>query len=102
MKFSLNVNSRAVEVDVDPDLPLLWSLRGHVELGEAAYGCADGLCDACTVRIDGTAIRSCITPVCTIGSARITTIESATLNREAERVPARTNVPPPQRGRSTR
>ncbi|HUL55375.1 MAG TPA: 2Fe-2S iron-sulfur cluster-binding protein [Usitatibacter sp.] len=77
MKFQLNVNSRLVEVDVDPDLPLLWALRGHLQLSDAAYGCAQGLCDACKVNVDGMPVRSCITPVCTIGSARITTGQAA-------------------------
>ncbi|HEY2630577.1 MAG TPA: 2Fe-2S iron-sulfur cluster-binding protein [Usitatibacter sp.] len=80
MKFNLNVNSQSIEVDVDPDLPLLWALRGHLSLSEAAYGCAQGLCDACTVRVDGMPVRSCITPVSTVGSAHITTIASATPN----------------------
>jgi isoquinoline 1-oxidoreductase subunit alpha len=102
MKFNLSVNSRIIEVDVDPDLPLLWALRGHLKMSEAAYGCAQGLCDACAVRIDGVTIRSCITPVCTIGSARITTVESAMLAPEPKRTPQRENAPPPQRGRSTR
>jgi len=74
MKFQLNVNAKIVEIDVDPDLPLLWALRGHLHLSDTAYGCAQGLCDACTVRIDGMPVRSCITPVCTVGSARITTV----------------------------
>lgn len=102
MKFNLNVNSWTVEVDVDPDLPLLWALRGHLKLSEAAYGCALGLCDACTVRVDGMPVRSCITPVCTIGSARITTIESATPGPQPPRPLAKGNAPAPQRGKSTR
>ncbi len=84
MKFNLNVNSRIVEIDVDPDLPLLWALRVHLDLTDAAYGCAQGLCDACTVRIDGIPVRSCITPVCTVGSARITTIEAPTLGSQPQ------------------
>ena len=76
MKFNLNVNTRTVEIDVDPDLPLLWALRDHLRLTDTAYGCAQGLCDACKVRVDGMPVRSCITPVCTIGSARITTLET--------------------------
>ncbi|HLX24741.1 MAG TPA: 2Fe-2S iron-sulfur cluster-binding protein [Usitatibacter sp.] len=79
MKFTLNVNSRIVEVDVDPDLPLLWALRSHVKLTEAAYGCAQGLCDACKVRVDGVLVRSCITPVSTVGSARVMTVDASTL-----------------------
>ncbi|MFZ3323309.1 MAG: 2Fe-2S iron-sulfur cluster-binding protein [Usitatibacter sp.] len=92
MKFNLNVNSRLVEVDVDPDLPLLWALRAHLNLTEAAYGCAQGLCDACMVRIEGMPVRSCITPVCTVGSARITTVEAASLSPRPQR--PREAVPP--------
>jgi isoquinoline 1-oxidoreductase alpha subunit len=93
MKFSLNVNSRNVEIDVDPDLPLLWALRSHLLLTEAAYGCAQGLCDACKVRIDGVLVRSCITPVSTVGSARITTIEAATLSPRPQHPRPRENAP---------
>jgi isoquinoline 1-oxidoreductase subunit alpha len=97
MKFNLSVNSRMVEVDVDPDLPLLWALRGHLRLTDAAYGCAQGLCDACTVRVDGMPVRSCITPVCTIGSAHITTMDaSGSLGAASPRSHE------DQRGRSTR
>jgi len=70
MKFHLNVNSRMVELDVDPDLPLLWALRTHLHITDAAYG---------KVRIDGVLVRSCITPVSTIGSAPVRTIEATTL-----------------------
>lgn len=94
MKFKLNVNSRLVEVDVDPDVPLLWALRAHLNPAEAAYGCAQGLCDACTVRIDGIPVRSCITPVCTVGSASITTVEVASLSPQPQRPRPRETVPP--------
>jgi isoquinoline 1-oxidoreductase alpha subunit len=77
MKFKLNVNSRMVEIDVDPDLPLLWALRGHLRFTDAAYACAHGECEACKLRVDGVMVRSCITPVSTIGSARISTPEAA-------------------------
>jgi aerobic-type carbon monoxide dehydrogenase small subunit (CoxS/CutS family) len=95
MKFTLNVNSRTVEVEADPDLPLLWALRGHIRLNEAAYGCAQGLCDACTVHIDGMPVRSCITPVCTVGSARVTTLEAATFSPRPQRQLRRESAPPP-------
>ena len=75
----MTVNGEGVNYRLDPDTPLLWALREHLQVTDAAYGCAQGLCDACKVRIDGVPIRSCITPVCTIGSARITTLEGATL-----------------------
>ncbi len=91
MKFNLNVNSRTVEIDVDPDLPLLWALRDHLHLTETAYGCAQGICEACKVFIDGMPVRSCITPVSTVGSARVTTIQAVRLKPQAA----------DQRGRST-
>jgi isoquinoline 1-oxidoreductase alpha subunit len=94
MKYLLNLNSKTVEVDADPDLPLLWALRGHLKLNEAAYGCAQGMCDACTVRVGGMPVRSCITPVSTIGAARITTVESAMLSPLPPRPHPPATVPP--------
>jgi isoquinoline 1-oxidoreductase alpha subunit len=75
MKFALNVNSKAVEIDADPDMPLLWALRDRLNLTGAKYGCGLGLCGACTVHLDGKPVRSCMTPVSAVKSARVTTIE---------------------------
>lgn len=71
----LKINGASKTVDVDPTTPLLWVLRDEVKLKGAKYGCGAGLCGACTVHIDGTAIRSCITPIGSIDGAEITTIE---------------------------
>ena len=101
MKFKLNVNSRTVEVDVDPDLPLLWVLRDHLNLRGAAYGCAEGLCDSCTVRIDGMPVRSCITPVCTVGSAGVTTDEARAEGLAQSRRRAQAGPPPEERPADT-
>ena len=72
----LNVNGKAVEVDVDPDTPLLWVLRDTLGLTGTKFGCGMALCGACTVHVDGVATRSCITPVDSIGASAITTIEA--------------------------
>ncbi len=72
----LNVNGAVVELDVAPDTPLLWALRDHAGLTGTKYGCGIAACGACTVHIDGQAIRSCITPLSALDeSQKIVTIE---------------------------
>jgi isoquinoline 1-oxidoreductase subunit alpha len=71
----LRINGRDVSVDADPDTPLLWVLRDHVNLTGTKFGCGAGLCGACTVHLDGAAIRSCITPLAAVEGGEITTIE---------------------------
>ena len=61
--LNLVVNGRHVEVDVDPDTPLLWVLRDHAGLTGTKFGCGQALCGACTVHVDGQPVRSCLTPV---------------------------------------
>jgi isoquinoline 1-oxidoreductase alpha subunit len=73
--FTLKVNGTAHQVDVDPQMPLLWALRDVLNLTGTKFGCGIGMCGACTVIIDGTATRSCITPVSIIGDKAILTIE---------------------------
>lgn len=75
MAFALKVNGNAHSVDVDGDTPLLWVLRDVLGMTGTKFGCGRALCGACTVHLDGTPIRSCITPVDSIGSSEITTIE---------------------------
>ena len=75
MKFTLNVNGESRSVDVDAKTPLLWVLRDELELKGTKFGCGMSLCGACTVHVDGAPIRACMTPVSTVGQARITTIE---------------------------
>ena len=75
MKFTLNVNGETRSVDVDAKTPLLWVLRDELELKGTKFGCGMSLCGACTVHLDGAPIRACMTPVSTVGAARITTIE---------------------------
>jgi isoquinoline 1-oxidoreductase alpha subunit len=71
----LSINGKTHEVDVDPSTPLLWVLREQVGLTGTKYGCGVALCGACTVHIDGAAVRSCSQPVSAAAGKRITTIE---------------------------
>ncbi len=73
--FTLTVNGRSRTVDVPADMPLLWVLRDTLGLTGTKYGCGIALCGACTVHLDGQAIRTCTTPVAAVGARPITTIE---------------------------
>jgi isoquinoline 1-oxidoreductase alpha subunit len=73
--LTLNVNGVRHRVDVDPDTPLLWVLRDTLGLTGTKYGCGVAACGACTVHIDGTPMRACVTPVSAAVGQRITTIE---------------------------
>ena len=75
MSIELTVNRVKQSVSADPDKPLLWVLREDLRLPGTKFGCGAGLCGACTVLLDGQAIRSCQMPVGSVGSAEITTIE---------------------------
>jgi aerobic-type carbon monoxide dehydrogenase small subunit (CoxS/CutS family) len=77
----LNVNGKDAEIDVDPDMPLLWVLRDTLGLTGTKFGCGMALCGACTVHLDGQPIRSCVTPVSAIGSKAVTTIEGLSPDR---------------------
>ena len=74
-QFQLNVNGTAHEVDVDPSTPILWVLRDHLSLVGTKYGCGISQCGACTVHLNGIAVRSCQLPVSSIGNNKLTTIE---------------------------
>jgi isoquinoline 1-oxidoreductase alpha subunit len=71
----LNINGKAYEVDADPDMPLLWVLRDLLALRGTKFGCGKGLCGACTVHLDGKAMRSCQLPLSAAATAEVTTIE---------------------------
>ncbi len=73
--FVLSVNGKKHEVDVDPQTPVLWVLRDHLKLVGTKYGCGISQCGACTIHLNGTATRSCVTPVASVGNQEITTIE---------------------------
>ena len=73
--FRLTINDRAHDVDVSPDTPLLWVLRDSLNMTGTKYGCGMGLCGACTVHLDGEAVRACQTAISSVGAKKITTIE---------------------------
>src|SRR2546421_3327012 len=73
--MKLNVNGRVHEVDVEPEMPLLWVLRDELKMAGTKYGCGIAQCGACTVHIDGQAARACVTPVGTLANRKIVTIE---------------------------
>ena len=75
MSISLIVNGKVAFVDVDPSTPVLWALRDNLNMTGTKFGCGMALCGACTVHLDGVAIRSCVTPVSAVAGKRITTIE---------------------------
>jgi isoquinoline 1-oxidoreductase alpha subunit len=75
MKQKLEVNGVTHTVHVDPDMPLLWVIRDFLGLTGTKYGCGQSLCGACTIHLDGEAIRSCVLPVSAAVGRRITTIE---------------------------
>ena len=74
--ITLTINGSPRQVDADPDMPLLWALRDVLGMMGTKFGCGLGLCGACTVHIDGAAVRSCITPVGSVRGKAITTIEA--------------------------
>ena len=76
MPFTIKVNNVQHDVDVDGDMPLLWVLRDVLGMTGTKFGCGMALCGACTVHIDGTPIRSCITPIHSVGDVGVTTIEA--------------------------
>jgi isoquinoline 1-oxidoreductase alpha subunit len=76
MSITLNINGTHKTTTVNPDTPLLWVLRDELNLKGTKFGCGAGLCGACTVHIDGVAMRACQTPLSAVGKSKITTIEA--------------------------
>jgi len=72
---TLKINGKAVQVQAEPDTPLLWVLRGELKMTGTKFGCGIALCGACTVHLNGTPVRSCVTPLAAAGEQEITTIE---------------------------
>ncbi|MDF1735916.1 MAG: (2Fe-2S)-binding protein [Minwuia sp.] len=96
--LTLNVNGQTMEVDVEPDTPLLWVLRETIGLAGTRFGCGQGLCGACTVHLDGVATRTCILPVSDVGTAEITTIEGLSADNSHPVQQAWTELDVPQCG----
>lgn len=81
MQLNVNVNGKAVRVQADPDTPLLWVLREQLGLTGTKYGCGKAFCGACTVHVDGNAVRSCSFPLAAASGRSITTIEGLSSQR---------------------
>ncbi|MEX0604431.1 MAG: (2Fe-2S)-binding protein [Marinobacter sp.] len=84
--INLTINGQAHELDVPDDMPLLWALRDVVKLTGTKFGCGIAQCGACTVHLDGTAMRSCVTPVSGAVGREITTIEAMSDDKVGKRV----------------
>jgi isoquinoline 1-oxidoreductase subunit alpha len=79
-KYNLKINGKSRQVDVDPSTPVLWVLRDSLNMVGTKFGCGMAQCGACTIHLDGNAIRSCVLPVSAIGKQEITTIEGLSEN----------------------
>jgi isoquinoline 1-oxidoreductase alpha subunit len=84
--ITLDVNGKKYDIDVDPDMPLLWAIRDGIGLTGTKYGCGIAMCGACTVHVDGMATRSCSMPVSAAVGRRITTIENVGSSRAGKAV----------------
>jgi isoquinoline 1-oxidoreductase subunit alpha len=85
--INLTVNGRAVSLDADPDMPLLWAVREELQLTGSKFGCGAAQCGACTMHVAGTAIRSCMTPVSSV-QGPVTTIEGIANDKVGQAVQA--------------
>ena len=92
-KYRIRINGNDYEVEADENKPLLWVLRDELELTGTKYGCGIGQCGACTVHLDGTAVRSCNLTISTIGDSNITTIEGLNEGHPILRAWEGVNVP---------
>jgi aerobic-type carbon monoxide dehydrogenase small subunit (CoxS/CutS family) len=79
-QYNLKINGKSLKVDVDQSTPILWVLRDHLDLIGTKFGCGIAQCGACTIHLDGTAVRSCQLPVSAAENAEITTIEGISEN----------------------
>jgi aerobic-type carbon monoxide dehydrogenase small subunit (CoxS/CutS family) len=96
--ITFTINGRAATVDADPDTPLLWVIRDHLGLTGTKYGCGIAACGACTVHVDGGAVRSCSFPLSEAAGRQITTIEGLSQNRSHPLQQAWINEQVPQCG----
>ncbi len=78
--YNLKINGQTKQVDVDPATPMLWVLREHLNMPGTKYGCGVAMCGACTIHLNGSAVRSCQLPVSTVGTREITTIEGLSVH----------------------
>ena len=81
MAIPLTINGQTVSVDADPSTPLLWALRDNLGMTGTKFGCGMALCGACTVHMNGQAVRSCVTPISAAAGQKITTIEAQATDR---------------------
>jgi isoquinoline 1-oxidoreductase alpha subunit len=95
---TLTVNGTTQNIDADADTPLLWVLRDHLSLTGTKYGCGMALCGACTVHVDGAAVRSCVLPLKAVEGKRVTTIEGLSKDRSHPTQRAWIEVDVPQCG----
>ena len=84
--IKLTINGKVHQVDVAPDTPLLWALRDTLQMTGTKYGCGQALCGACTVHVEGSPVRACMTPVSAVAGRRITTIEAIDTQRVGKAV----------------
>jgi isoquinoline 1-oxidoreductase subunit alpha len=84
--IKLTINGKPQEVDVEPGTPLLWVIREQIGLTGTKYGCGIAQCGACTVHVDGAAVRSCVMPVSAVAGKRVTTIEGLASGKTLHRV----------------
>jgi isoquinoline 1-oxidoreductase subunit alpha len=91
--ISLDINGKSYQVNVEPDVPLLWVIRERLQLTGTKFGCGIGMCGSCTVHIDGKAQRSCQTPVGSAQGKKITTIEGLPENHPVKRAWVQEQVP---------
>jgi isoquinoline 1-oxidoreductase alpha subunit len=86
--IALEVNGKKYDIDVDPGMPLLWAIRDGIGLTGTKYGCGIAMCGACTVHVEGKAVRSCSMPVSAAVGRRVTTIENVAASRVGKAVQA--------------
>jgi len=86
--ITLNINGEDKQLDIDPSTPVLWALRDSLNMTGTKFGCGAALCGACTVHLDGQAIRSCVTPISAVAGKKITTIEAVELDKVGQAIQA--------------
>ena len=96
--YNLQINNKSYKADVDADTPLLWVLRDHLGLVGTKFGCGIAQCGACTVHLNGVAVRSCSLPISSIGTNKVTTVEGLSVNGDHPVQQAWAEVDVPQCG----